>query len=449
FELGISSSNYIQFGYWDSMKQGLLAGEKLYLDLKRLEMAYLSQNQREYELSKTVSLLLLDPLAFIMLKETGQCMVSLPEAYFDMDYPGHYMRRIKSASLTIPCVAGPYTSVNCTLTLTQSKIRASAAGATPYVEQPVGSDPRFFYSYSATQSVATSTAQNDSGMFEVNFRDERYLPFEGAGVISQWLLSMPPDCNAFDVETITDVLFNLKFTARDGGAPLRDAARAAAVLPLGFSQGGLGGPPAGFPAKQPNLVRYFSLRHEFPTEWYQFFNPTIASATQPMTMPLSLTLDRFPFRFRGRKLAISQCELFLRLRDEYPPSLNSSSTPLSDFGSSALGVALAPPSTSSTSQTPTPWKSNAAVLGGIPYASIAYAGAPLAVPALNSANAASPAPPSAWTLTVSGISSLSPNLIVTINGTDTSGPTPVAVTAALLNPAAIADIFLVCHYSAS
>jgi hypothetical protein len=30
------------------------------------------------------------------------------------------------------------------------------------------------------QSIATSNAQNDDGMFELNFRDERYLPFEGA-----------------------------------------------------------------------------------------------------------------------------------------------------------------------------------------------------------------------------------------------------------------------------
>ena len=34
------------------------------------------------------------------------------------------------------------------------------------------------------QSIVTSHGQNDSGLFELNFRDERYLPFEGAGAIS-------------------------------------------------------------------------------------------------------------------------------------------------------------------------------------------------------------------------------------------------------------------------
>ena len=107
FELGLSDSNYIQFGYWDSLKQGLLSGEKLYLDLKRLEVAYMDQNKREDEITRNISLVLLDPIALITLKETGQCLVNLPEAFLDMDYPGHYMRRVKTVSLTIPASPAP------------------------------------------------------------------------------------------------------------------------------------------------------------------------------------------------------------------------------------------------------------------------------------------------------------------------------------------------------
>src|SRR5208337_1214084 len=125
----------------------------------------------------------------------------------------------------------------------------------PYPETPVGADGRFLYNFAATQSVATSTAQNDSGMFEVNFRDERYLPFEGAGAVSQWLISMPPDCNAFDFETITDVILNLRYTARDGGAALGAKARPAATLPGPQSQAGLSAATGSFPAKQTNLTR--------------------------------------------------------------------------------------------------------------------------------------------------------------------------------------------------
>lgn len=58
FELGIEDSSYIQFGYWDSLKKGLLSGEKLQHDLRRLDAAYLEDNKREFELTKHISLAL-------------------------------------------------------------------------------------------------------------------------------------------------------------------------------------------------------------------------------------------------------------------------------------------------------------------------------------------------------------------------------------------------------
>ena len=50
-----------------------MAGDRLYHDLKRMEIAYLNQNQREFELTKHISLVLLDPLALVTLRETGKC----------------------------------------------------------------------------------------------------------------------------------------------------------------------------------------------------------------------------------------------------------------------------------------------------------------------------------------------------------------------------------------
>ncbi len=62
--------SFLQFGYL-SGKEGLLAGEKLYLDLKRMEMAYHDLNQREYELTKHVSVLQVNPKALLQLRMTG------------------------------------------------------------------------------------------------------------------------------------------------------------------------------------------------------------------------------------------------------------------------------------------------------------------------------------------------------------------------------------------
>ena len=87
-----------------------------------MEKAYIEANTREFELSKHVSLILLDPRALIDLKNTGSCEITLPEELFDLDYPGHYFRRIKSVGITIPCIVGPYTIVNATLRLLKNEI---------------------------------------------------------------------------------------------------------------------------------------------------------------------------------------------------------------------------------------------------------------------------------------------------------------------------------------
>jgi Tc toxin complex TcA C-terminal TcB-binding domain len=178
---------------------------------------------REYELSKRVSLVLYDQGALPVLKSTGRCELELPEELFDAEYPGHFFRRLKRVAIAIACVSGPYTTINCTLTLLSSKVRIRGDSAPRSPEQP--SDPRFRYDSVAVQSVATSTGQNDSGLFELDFQDERYLPFEGAGAISRWRIDLPKETNAFDFATISDIVFELDYTARQGGASLGQAAR--------------------------------------------------------------------------------------------------------------------------------------------------------------------------------------------------------------------------------
>jgi hypothetical protein len=220
FELGLSDSNFIQFGYWDNLRKVLLAGGRLSLDLKRMEMAHLDKNKREYELTKHISLRQLNPLSLLTLKATGTCEVTLPEWLFDLDCPGHYMRRIKNVSLSIPAVAGPYTSVNCTLLLLKSRLRKSPLLKEGEYGREGSEDDRFVDYYGTIQSVVTSTGQNDSGLFETNLRDERFLPFEGAGAESTWKLELPAEFRQFDYNTISDVILHVRYTARQGGSLL-------------------------------------------------------------------------------------------------------------------------------------------------------------------------------------------------------------------------------------
>ena len=180
--------------------------------------------QREYEITRHVSLLQLDPAQLVSLRATGTCEFEFPETLFDLDFPGQFFRRIKSVSVSVPCVVGPYTSVNGTLTLLNNRLRVKASAQGSYDEQADGNDPRFVRDYIPVQSVATSTAQADSGLFELNFRDERYLPFEAAGAISRWRFQIPDAFRQFDYESISDVVLTLRYTAREGGTPLRNQA---------------------------------------------------------------------------------------------------------------------------------------------------------------------------------------------------------------------------------
>ena len=318
-ELGLSTSNFIQFGYWDSLKKGLMAGEKLHHDLKRMEVAYLDANRREFELTKHVSLVSLDPEQFLTLKETGTCEFQIPEWLFDLDTPGHFMRRLKLVGLTSPCITGPYTSINFKLQLVKSEYRQKAdllSGNDPAeryqrndTEAP---DPRFVDSLNVVESIVTSTAQNDAGLFEPNMRDERYLPFEGTGAISTWRLELPMEFKSFDYSTISDVILHLRYTAQDGGSELSSAATTSAKKLLNE-------PPIDEATGKPKgLARVFSLRHEFPSEWHRF-------VTSPATSVNALTVDlaqaRFPYFVQGSEIKINEAAVFERTGSSTKPKI--------------------------------------------------------------------------------------------------------------------------------
>ena len=136
YELGRPTDQFIQFAYWDNQHKGLTAGDSLLFDLRRMEAQYLANNLRELELTKHVSLALTQPLgAGAATRDREAARSLLDETLFDGDHPGHYFRRLRSVALTIPCVSGPYTSVNATLALGSAVVRTTApsAGYTPWL----------------------------------------------------------------------------------------------------------------------------------------------------------------------------------------------------------------------------------------------------------------------------------------------------------------------------
>jgi hypothetical protein len=312
-ELGNTQLSYLQYGYLAG-KEGLLAGEKLYFDIKRMDMAYHDLNQREYELTKHVSLLQLDPMALIQLRMTGKCMIRLPESLFDMDGPGHYFRRIKTVALGVPCVVGPYASVNCTLRLLKSSIRINTSVDDGYARLVGDDDGRFSDYFGSMQSIVTSSGQNDSGLFETSLRDERYLPFENSGVISEWELRLPADPSdskksapvQFDYSTISDVILHIRYTAREGGELLR--AKSIETLNELIKDANVAG-----------SVRLFSIRHEFPTEWARFKAQTL-SDNMPIELKFTIRQEHYPFWTQGRQKNVTSVDVLARSEEEPIPS---------------------------------------------------------------------------------------------------------------------------------
>ena len=296
---------------WDNLHEGLLAGERLSAALRQMEKAYLDENVREYELTKHISLRLHFPMEFLRLRTTGRCEIEIPEWMFDLDFPGQYMRRIKSMALTIPCVTGPFTGVHCRLTLLDSMTRIDPKLQAPAHEcccppEPCEcgcyeaedtlaryyalcpDDPRAVRHYGACEAIATSSGQNDAGLFELSFSDPRYLPFEFKGAVSRWRIELPPENNYFDLDTLTDTIIRLNYTAREGGDLLRRAANNSAHWHL---------PGDGW--------HFFDVRNEFPDGWQLLLDTSQEAAAARW---LSLRLDRkhFPFVPGGLEIRLDK-----------------------------------------------------------------------------------------------------------------------------------------------
>jgi hypothetical protein len=391
FERAQRDRGFIQFGAWESLRKGLLCGERLALDLRTMESAFLEEDKREIELTRHVSLAQLDPTALVKLRESGTCDVTIPETFYDADSPGHYLRRIRSVSLTLPSVTGPYTPVRCTLTLLSSKLRMTPLTSA----DPARSDVPI-------QSVVTSSGRDDAGLFEVDPRDERYLPFEGAGAIASFRLGLPTGLRPFDYGTIQDAILHVRYTARDGGTAFGSGVSSALVDKLKSTATAHDGWWAINTPNASPLALLISLKSELADAWYRLFHPPSTAAVD-VTIPLDK--DRFPFAFNQQSLKLLGF-------DFYGQVVNYTS------GALAFSVAVAastPPASPSVALTNTtaPFGAHGAAAYGTPVSDFTAA-----------------------TLTVD-VQSLSSSILVDPGGGQPKG----------LDPAKIKDLFVVVHYS--
>ncbi|CAH2926326.1 MAG: Unknown, probable insecticidal toxin [uncultured Paraburkholderia sp.] len=200
-----------------------MAGETLMLNLAQMEQRYLEKDQRQKEVTRTVSLsevyAALSDSAFTLADEvtalvtTGkgsagkadngltvsdkqlQATLKLSDLNIGDDYPVSLgnTRRIKQISVTLPALVGPYQDVRAVL---------SYGGS---VKLPRG-----------CTTAAVSSGMNDSGQFQLDFNDSRWLPFEGIPVGDSGTLTLSfPQADGKQKDlllSLTDIILHIRYT---------------------------------------------------------------------------------------------------------------------------------------------------------------------------------------------------------------------------------------------
>lgn len=224
-DVGNNAAVFIRPGNWQSAWAGLMAGETLTLNLTQMEKAYLEQNFRGMEVTRTVSLAevyanqssskftLTDEIKKLVTGSatTGsagtaksgialkngqlEATLTLSDLAIDKDYATGLgsLRRIKQISVTLPALVGPYQDVRAVLNYGGSAV------------VPRGCD-----------AIAVSHGMNDSGQFTLDFNDPRWLPFEGIPVNDSGTLTLSlPDVKGKQQTlalSLNDIILHIRYT---------------------------------------------------------------------------------------------------------------------------------------------------------------------------------------------------------------------------------------------
>jgi len=240
---------------------GLTGAERLLADLVRLDQFAFETSERKLQLTKAVSLALLAPLELERLRATGVMSWSTPAELFDRDFPGHYLRLVKRAAVSLIALVTPPDGMHATL---------SATGTSRVV---VGPDVfQEIIVRRPGQSVALTSPIGATGLFTFESDSALANPFELEGVDTTWELRMPRAGNRFDFRTIADVVFTIDYTAVDSFAYRDQVVRRL--------------------DRRYDAERAFSLRNDFPDAWWELHNPE--QSETPLAVALTVEGMDFP-----------------------------------------------------------------------------------------------------------------------------------------------------------
>jgi hypothetical protein len=131
------------------------------------------------------------------------------------------------------------------------------------------------------------------------------MPFEGAGAISDWHLTLPKAFRQFDYQTITEVILSISYTAEHDGA-LRDRVEAGNALVVQSIRHYL---------SNNSVARLFSLRQDFSNAFTRLLHSDVGTS-------LSVVIDdrHFPAYLRGQSLRVQRGLVLLRTHDASVPA---------------------------------------------------------------------------------------------------------------------------------
>jgi hypothetical protein len=251
-------------------RRGLTGSARLLQDLYRLEQYAFDTNKRKLHLSKTISLALTAPSEFQRFRETGVMRFATPMNMFDRDFPGHYLRLIRSVRMSVIALVPPTEGIHATLAT--GGVSRVVIGPDVFQMMPIRRDP---------EQVALTSPLNATGVFELEAQTSgMLLPFEGSGVDATWELRMPKAANFFNYLTMADVLMTVEYTA----LPSWDYAQQV-IQTLRQSASG---------------ERPFSFRHQLADQWYDLHNPEQTSS--PLVVKFRTLPQDFPPNVNGLKI---------------------------------------------------------------------------------------------------------------------------------------------------
>jgi len=179
FERQETPPRYIQDDYWQPPaardgaagaesapdRRGLTGSARLLQDIFQLDQYAFETNRRKQQLTKTISLVQLDPIAFQRFLGTGVLPFATTIDMFDRDYPGHYLRLIKRVRLTMVALIPPNQGIRATLT--SSGLSRVVTGKDVFQTAVIRREP---------ESVALSAPVNATGLFDLQADGDVLLP---------------------------------------------------------------------------------------------------------------------------------------------------------------------------------------------------------------------------------------------------------------------------------